>query len=326
MNTFCICRILNASEAASARVLRIPRFVKMQLRPSIRVIPNALTLDGALKLSSGTAPVCQSDERGLRYMPGAMVPTAEWRAPSDAESELLIGWPESDEPGCWLALVRLPEEAIASLRTAVFRPDNAELGDEARAASGASGREAAIARFGHFVREEFGLRSGDDSRAELWGGIRTNDPQMLTVTTHPETGRLVGLHVDDWYADKLEWRHRSPNRISVNLGAGDRFLLFVNLAILEIAHLVGHEQDVESRPGCSDLGRRFLAVNPGYPVVKLRVRPGEAYIAPTENMVHDGTTMGMTAADVALALHGPITLLEPELRRRRQTSMLMHLE
>ncbi|MGW4249583.1 hypothetical protein, partial [Nocardia sp. NPDC004722] len=38
----------------------------------------------------------------------------------------------------------------------------------------------------------------------------------------------------------------------------------------------------------SGLGKRFMEVFPRYPVTKIAIHPGEAYIAPTENMLHDG--------------------------------------
>ena len=38
------------------------------------------------------------------------------------------------------------------------------------------------------------------------------------------------------------------------------------------------------------LGRKFLRVFDDYPITRIRVKPGDAYIAPTENIVHDGCT------------------------------------
>ena len=46
---------------------------------------------------------------------------------------------------------------------------------------------------------------------------------------------------------------------------------------------------------------------PDYPVVRLTIRPGEAYIAPTENLIHDGSTLGMTSPDLALHMIGALT-------------------
>jgi len=40
--------------------------------------------------------------------------------------------------------------------------------------------------------------------------------------------------------------------------------------------------------------------------VRLAVAPGEAYIAPTENMIHDGSTLGMRHEDLQVTLRGII--------------------
>jgi hypothetical protein len=48
----------------------------------------------------------------------------------------------------------------------------------------------------------------------------------------------------------------------------------------------------------------FLHKFPEYPVVRLAVLPGEAYIAPTENMIHDGTTEGMRVLDQQVTVRG----------------------
>jgi hypothetical protein len=47
---------------------------------------------------------------------------------------------------------------------------------------------------------------------------------------------------------------------------------------------------------------------PDYPVVKLRIRPGEAYIAQTENLIHDGSTLGQRGFDLAFMADGFFTL------------------
>ncbi len=256
-----------------------------------------------------------------------MVPVSEWRIPNQAEKELLIGWPSVNQSGGWIALLELPEKLISPFHIARSITRNAKRREEVLEIWTENAR-VAKAEFDHFIREQLGPGSSQDSTLQLSGGIRVNDPQMPTVTVHPNTKRLVGLHVDDWYSQNLEYRHQSPNRISINLGVQDRFFLFVNLPILEIARAIRDDRR-EPRPSltsCTLLGRKFLMANPGYPVVKLRVRPGQAYIAPTENMIHDGTTCGMTVPDVALSLHGEMTLLEPILEHRRFTSLLTRLE
>lgn len=43
-----------------------------------------------------------------------------------------------------------------------------------------------------------------------------------------------------------------------------------------------------------------MKLYPDYPVIKLRIAPGEAYIAPTGQIIHDGTSMGKQYPDVTL--------------------------
>jgi hypothetical protein len=43
---------------------------------------------------------------------------------------------------------------------------------------------------------------------------------------------------------------------------------------------------------------------PSYPVLRLEIRPGEAYIAPTEIVIHDATTMGKEFTDATFTVLG----------------------
>ena len=57
-----------------------------------------------------------------------------------------------------------------------------------------------------------------------------------------------------------------------------------------------------------DIRQNFLQKYPEYPVIKLRVAPDEAYIAPTENIIHDGCTFGKKFFDVSLTIRGKIQM------------------
>ena len=39
------------------------------------------------------------------------------------------------------------------------------------------------------------------------------------------------------------------------------------------------------------VSRLFLTKYPNYPVFRIKIEPGEAYIAPTENIIHDGAKL-----------------------------------
>ncbi len=59
-----------------------------------------------------------------------------------------------------------------------------------------------------------------------------------------------------------------------------------------------HQRNLES------LVADFCALFPAYPVIKLRVGPDEAYVAPTESLIHDGNTEGGSRLDIDLMVRG----------------------
>jgi hypothetical protein len=289
----------------------------MQLRPGIRVLPSAL-LDGALELSSGSTLVGTVDHGNVHYDSDAIGPAKPWRAPTDGEWEQLVGWPVSNDPGFWIALIQAPEELLLPYEAARSAIENLADADDILRAWNANTPTNALSEFRRFVTREFGSDSSEQADNQFTGGIRFNRPALSTVAVHPTTNRFVGLHVDDFHPEQWESRHLAPNRIAINLGTQDRFFLFVNLPMLDIAQIVGYNRNGTAyRPGCTLIGRKFLSENPDYPVIKLRLRPGEGYLAPTENMLHDGTTVGMTRLDVSVSLHGSVALLPRGLPERQ---------
>ena len=62
------------------------------------------------------------------------------------------------------------------------------------------------------------------------------------------------------------------------------------------------ETDKSNTPGTLVLN--FMRCFPDYPVIRLRIAPNEAYIAPTENIIHDGSTLGKMYFDICLTIRG----------------------
>ncbi len=137
-------------------------------------------------------------------------------------------------------------------------------------------------------------------------GVRAQRCDCAT-STRGGNDKLVGIHVDSWFDSSLEGRENGPSRLTLNLGLGDRYFLFINLTLRRIAEVLGVAGSEERKR--LDLGRAlgvaFMRIFPLYPVVRLRVAPGEAYLAPTESILHDGSTFGSAHLDLSLTLHGP---------------------
>ncbi|WP_145832119.1 hypothetical protein [Bradyrhizobium huanghuaihaiense] len=54
----------------------------------------------------------------------------------------------------------------------------------------------------------------------------------------------------------------------------------------------------------------FMERYANVPVIRCRLSPGEAYIAPTENLIHDASSEGEKTADVNFTIRGEIELLQ----------------
>jgi hypothetical protein len=212
--------------------------------------------------------------------------------------ELLVGG--APVRGEWIRIVRLPSGAgdfLESLgRSAPEAMTERKIADYAQS-------RACAARLHHL----FGDLESRGARLRYAGaGINTRPANLPTCTINQNTDRYIGLHVDTFYSREIEMRPNSPARICCNLGSEERFLLFVNLTL---SKMVGLLDDVGNQdPGRHDTGRglaiSFLTAFPHYPVTRIRLAPGEAYIAPTENMVHDGSTEGKREADITLTILG----------------------
>jgi hypothetical protein len=257
------------------------------------------TCPDRLALSSGTQPVgslALSD-----YRDTAFVPRSPWREPGSQERRLLLAAEPPVSIGSHITLVRVPDEVMAHFAALRHRLHSRSSVDELRAWLDqhpfTAACDALEESFRIYLRSEFQLMEG--------GGIVCRETGLPTTTTN-DTGKYIGLHVDSWYRAKLHERANAPNRISINLGLKTRFLLYINLPLASIAALALEQYPTDSRlrENHDGLHRLFMSHFGSYPVVRMRLDPGEGYIAPTENLIHDATTPGKKAPDVQYRVRG----------------------
>lgn len=121
------------------------------------------------------------------------------------------------------------------------------------------------------------------------------DPNQLTTTQNTRNDDLrPGMHVDSMEDLPLDTRLQSERRIGLNRGPGLRFLLVGSVSIFDIADF--HQRPSQYQPNTQDV-RDYAAQSCAGEAPPLRclwipLRQGMAYIAPTENIVHDGSTHG----------------------------------
>src|SRR5207244_3329011 len=119
-------------------------------------------------------------------------------------------------------------------------------------------------------------------------GVAIRRRSTFPMTTDPETGLRVGLHVDSWEKLPVHARASRPLRLCVNLGDCDRYFLFVPVTLVRIVRILRLTPETDGvMYSATDTGRAFLHRYPTFPVVRLKIKPGYGYIAPVENLIHD---------------------------------------
>jgi hypothetical protein len=133
-----------------------------------------------------------------------------------------------------------------------------------------------------------------------------------TVAKNQE-GFYMGLHIDNAFGVLLSDDTIRSNRISLNLGKSDRFLFVINKTVSEIAELVTKASGISDIEDEKTLCNLFFQYYSNYPVMKVRIKPNEAYIAPTDNLIHDGSTLDMSEQDITLVFSGYFNVYKNEL-------------
>ncbi|MFJ9949468.1 hypothetical protein [Kitasatospora sp. NPDC091207] len=147
---------------------------------------------------------------------------------------------------------------------------------------------------GEVLVELVDVRSIDRTRLDRPGvthlGRACSPADTLTTTPNHRDGRLIGLHLDNW--DKLPYaaKHTGRRRLCVNLGPGARYLLVCDQDARAICRAV-HSDFVSRYPHTDDL-RSYVAEGLPLRCYRLRLDPGDGYVAPTEFLPHDGSTEG----------------------------------
>jgi hypothetical protein len=133
-------------------------------------------------------------------------------------------------------------------------------------------------------------------------------PNIETMAYSLSDNKYLGLHIDNGTGGNYFDRTKNPNRLSINLGKEPRTLLFVNQTINGMSELILKQDPsfhkMKSKINEADLVSIFFKYYPQYPVLKLQQNPFEVYIAPTDNIIHDGCTMGKTFPDITMVFIG----------------------
>ena len=237
-----------------------------------------------VELNSGTIPA--------RANSPARIPKSDWHSPTPVEMRILSDASANSD----VSRIEIipPNSEVLSLSAAAF--DRVTWSD--------SDKDLAAAVDGpSYTRLVAAMLQSARRLGKVLGDplVRISAPDLTTVTMGQ--GMFIGLHVDEWFQGRHAPRGSRPNRMVFNLGREPRYFLFINIPV---EAMMDHTPGPSGNHGTT-IGQRFMESHPDYPVCRIRILPGEAYIAPTENLVHDASSAGTTQVDIAGHLLGQFT-------------------
>jgi hypothetical protein len=250
----------------------------------------------------GSAPI---DSSTLSYEVTAVVPKGPWRDADVSQMDDLIATDQHCDLRDNLAVVKLDQNTI-DLAMKINVQDVASFSDL-----------EGIIRSDVYAYNDF-LTSMCDfyTRFEATNarrhkiGFDIGAPNQETTTINRAVNLKTGMHVDIWDQYDLHSAQEATNRICVNLGREDRYFLYVDMTLAQILEkITAHAQFDTRTHKQSRLVQTFFKLYPEYPVLRVKVSPFEAYIAPTENLIHDGSTLGTKSWDLTYTVRSDFRLL-----------------
>ena len=252
--------------------------VKIYLAPECRHMVDRV------QASTGTRPVTSSEIVELHYVPEAHLPCEPWHPLTMDEQAALIAERPPQDMARTVSIVKLPGKFKPDVWRSFEPVEGAEVPDEIVAS----------------------LESVCTLHDPLnWIGPNRNQPGLKTVTVGNDGTHHVGLHLDSWDNLELARRLESTNRICVNIGASSRYFLFLPFSLEQMKHILSTRHQKASIHHLA-IGDHFMEQFPTVPAIRCRLAPGEAYIAPTENLIHDGSSEGQQQADQQSTVLGHI--------------------
>lgn len=228
-------------------------------------------------------------------------PRDDWRPLDGIEQQILTSSHRCELSGA-VTLFKL-DAAILETFTSEIRPMLAGA-----ASMTPDERAARTTRFAERLLDE--IRSTFGLEAQR---IRSRDVYAMpgpSRSTSYDFGnrRYIGLHLDNHQRLPLAERPQAFQLLNLNCGAAHRYFQFINLTACQLSLLASSDPGLDEATIRNEAWRlkdRCLSgVLTDYPVVRVRLAPGEGYICVTQNIIHDGATNEHGEVDVSFLIGG----------------------
>lgn len=243
----------------------------------------------------------------FEYLPDRFIPKKSWRQLTGSDLPTLlysITENEKTQLADTVSLCRLPEDVIEEFKTIGI--EKVKSIEHLQILMNSKRNE--FQKLNYFLQEFLQSILLPGGRFEFQG-IRVGKNNLIT-TAHTDKLKLVGMHIDNASGrDPLEFQP-DKRRLCINLGLEYRYFLFVNKTIHQIIDMVSKYKDIDSQTysNSHSLSDDFFKYYPDYPIIRVRQRPYDVYVAPTDSLIHDGSTEGSKSPDIDMTFLGDFNL------------------
>lgn len=243
-----------------------------------------------------SAGICKVETlNGVACKSPTFIPQKPWRKPSKEDNEILAATKDDLQSHQTIGIVKLPDKLVTKFKKLNFSDCKSHQD---------TGKLSATDEYKSVLGEtiKYYEKFADIKNASIPHNIYLGEANLLNNTFNQKEKTFIGLHLDSFERNS-ESRQVARNRICINLGKDPRYLLFYNLQFDQMAEMCGLKK-IDRNGNPYEILHTFFERFKTYPVIKIQINPYEAYIAPTENVIHDGSTEGTTHLDVNLAIRG----------------------
>lgn len=281
----------------------------MHLQPGVTLRLQNVDVDDRIALSAGTVEAVSTEEDP--FLPGARLAGLPWRSPSRAEYQILLDDSQPFSPGNCVAITRPPQAALEPLRK--FGLEAISTFDEYDSLYSHPQHRATLEEVLRLLAEYYCVRN-DRNQVLVMSLAYPNQASTaigLVDRNNPKSERaFMGLHLDTATDIPIAQLGASRNRLCVNIGRAHRYLLMINKTALEMFTLLFPDrvEEAQHRFMTTRLDHQFMRAYADYPVIRVKINPGEAYVAPTDNIIHDGSTPNGSYPDLAIHFLGDFSV------------------
>lgn len=272
----------------------------MNLKKGLSLCSNLPNISEQLSINSGTLPALNI--QGLNYHTGSHIPRNDWRALSSTEIKALV---TNDVQKTHYSKSLYVGEIPLSLKKALQALDLHECTHPDEVYPKFKADEEVVKKV--TVELHQFMKDLSTDRNYKFHRITRAMPNRETITCHyiDDEFIYIGLHIDQSKHFTIHSAHKSGNRVSINLSKESRTLAFVNLTLIQVFNMLKEKMDTTSTEINPDnIAYYFFKHYPDYPTMKVELKPYQFYVAPTDNFLHDASTLGNKEIDITIVYTG----------------------